>query len=853
MPTILAHETPAHTANALPITLHGKLIGREKSLAQVYSHLKTHKAVLIFGAAGIGKTALAGTLASAYTELPGGALWLNVHDSPLDELIVRVGRAYGDLDIANSDVPSGMIGAAASTLNTHKPLLVLDGKPNLQAAADFIRRCADGLPALVVANTPSEGPWTPIEVGPLEEEAAVAMLRALAGLEGQAGIEDDLAELVSILDYMPLAVAVAAGTMRLAKQTPSAYLETFEQIPSSAGADAQLLALTVGFRSLNSALQGLMLMMGALFTGGGSGELLSLVSGAPPETIQQVMTMLSASYLVDRFERGDAPYYRLHEVTRSFAETWLRSSGRLESLQMKVRDTLVEYVKKYSGSHDRLAAEMDNIVAAARWSADSGDRDAVNQLVVGLMQAGDFVNEGGYVYELLALRRLAASFTTAFPAYPPPPPPESAEPAPPSLWDRAARAPEAISGAVIPGEDEEDFDEEPEAELDEETFEDELEDEFEEEFEDEEDFDEQEELEDATLTGIVTETLPEGEAGEIARLQAALRLARQQGDGARKIQLLAEIGERLTKQGQHNEAIPIYNELLSDYEALDETEEMLKTLDTLSALMVKTENSGAAVMHATRGIHLAEELDDEETHMHLLMTLGDARQQLGDSGEAVRAYGQALEIARNRDDSQNEALVLYKLGGAQLDNSDPDAAAQTWEQALRLFRTQGKRDYEGRVLGSLGTAYGELGRWTEAINFHTSALHIAREVKDKEEEALQLSNLGYAAVEANQLGEAVLRYRQALHLAYQANNRENIVSAIVDLTRLLVESRRHLSIAEVLIDEAAALEPNDRDVIRLKERVTNEKLMAQAAGVQLLPVNGTPQQYAANAYTLLEG
>ncbi|NWG16511.1 MAG: tetratricopeptide repeat protein [Chloroflexi bacterium] len=851
MPIILAHETPAHTANALPITLYGKLVGREKSLAQVYSHLKTHKAVLLYGAAGIGKTALAGTLASAYTELPGGVLWLNVHGSPLDELIVRVGRAYGDLDIANSDVPSGMVGAVASTLSSHKPLLVLDGKPNLPAAADFIRRCADGLPALVVANEPVDGPWTPVEVRALDEQAAVALLRALAGLEGQAGIEDDLAELVSILDYTPLAIAVAAGTIRLTKQTPAAYLQTFEQIPSSAGADAKLLALTVGFRSLNSALQGLMLMMGALFTGGGSGELLSLVSGAPPETIQQVMTMLSASYLVDRFERGDAPYYRLHEVTRLFAETWLRSSGRLESLQMKVRDTLVEYIKKFSGSHDRLAAEMENIVAAARWSADSGDRDTVNQIVVSLMQAGDFVNGGGYVYELLALRRLAASFTTPFPAYPPPPPPETAEPAAPSLWGRAEYPPPDVSGAVIPGGDKEDFDEDLEAEPD--AFEDELEDEFDEDFDEEEDFEDEGQIENAALPGLETEALPEGEAGEVARLQAALRQARQQGDGARKIELLAEIGERLAEQGQHNEAIPIFTELLSDYEALDETEEMLRTLDTLSALMVKTENSGAAVMHATRGIHLAEELDDEETHMHLLMTLGDARQQLGDSGEAVRAYGQALEIARNRDDGQNESLALFKLGGAQLDNSDPDAAAQTWEQALRLFRAQGKRDYEGRVLGSLGTAYGEMGRWTESINFHTSALHIAREVKDKEEEALQLSNLGYAAVEANQLGEAVLRYRQALHLAYQANNRDNIVSAIVDLARLLVESPRHLGIVEMLINEAAALEPNDRDVIRLSERVTNEKKLAEANGVQLLPVNGTPQQYAANAYSLLEG
>src|SRR5262249_29690719 len=156
---------------------------------------------------------------------------------------------------------------------------------------------------------------------------------------------------------------------------------------------------------------------------------------------------------------------------------------------------------------------------------------------------------------------------------------------------------------------------------------------------------------------------------------------------------------------------------------------------------------------------------------------------------------------------------------AQLDNSDPDTASETWEQALKLFKTQGKRAFEGRVLGGLGTAYGDLGRWQEAINFHTSALHIAREVKDKEEEALQLSNLGYASVQANQLGEAVLRYRQALHLAYEGNNRDNIVSNIVDLARLLVESQRHLDIAELLVTDALSYDGMNRDLTRLKDRI----------------------------------
>jgi tetratricopeptide (TPR) repeat protein/energy-coupling factor transporter ATP-binding protein EcfA2 len=846
-------EAPAHKAQSLPVMLPGKLVGRDTTLAQVYGQLKANKPILIYGASGIGKTALAATLASAYTELPGGALWFNVDDSPLEELIMRVGRAYDVDDITNSDAPLGMIGAVASTLTTHKPLVVLDGKHNPQATSQFVTRCCEGLPVLIISKDPLEG-WPGVALESLDDAAGVAMLKQL--MNGNGASDDDLDELASILDNIPFALAIAAGTMKIAKQSPADYLTAFEKIPSSAGATPQLLALTIGFRAMNNALQGVLLLLGATFSGGASAELLSLMSGAPEETISQVMGMLANNHFVERLERCDMPYFRLHEITHTFAQTWLRGSQRLETLQTKVRDSLLQYVQKYSidspGAFDHLSAEMDQIVGLARWSAERGERDVVNQLVVNLTQAGDFVSERGYLYELLALRKQASSFTTAFPAYPPPPPPPEdldiegeiiddddedeavSVPRPPgSVFDSLSPRPAAPS--LLDLDDEADDDE------DDEDF-DVDDDDFADDFGDDDD-----------RSLIDTVTLPVEENADLSRLHSALRQARLDDEPGHEVELLVQIGDLQVAQKMENEAIASYTEALSLYEQLEDDEGILQTLDTLSALMAKTENSNAAVMHAARGVKLADDLGDKETRMYLLTTLGDARQQLGESDQAVGAFQSALEIARTDDDEQNEALILFKLGYAQLDNNDADTAAETWEQALKLFKTQGKRSYEGRVLGGLGTAYGELGRWQEAINFHTSALYIAREVKDKDEEALELSNLGYAAIQANQLGEAVTRYRQALHLAYQANNKDNIVSNIVDLARLLVESPRHLDLAELLVNDAMAHDGLNRDLGRLKDRIQQERLLATANGVQQLPLGGTAQQYAENAYRLLEG
>src|SRR5919109_1055644 len=103
MPDSLSHEAPAHEVSSLPVTIPPKLVGRDALLGKIYTRLRENAPIQIFGAPGVGKTALAARLAAAYTEQPGGVLWLNVENSTIEELIVRVGRAYNVPEITNTD------------------------------------------------------------------------------------------------------------------------------------------------------------------------------------------------------------------------------------------------------------------------------------------------------------------------------------------------------------------------------------------------------------------------------------------------------------------------------------------------------------------------------------------------------------------------------------------------------------------------------------------------------------------------------------------------------------------------------------------------------------------------------
>ncbi len=845
MPPFTPHEAPARDLAALPFPRPERPIGRDDVLQDIYAALRLNTAVMVSGAAGLGKTSLAAALAAAYTQQPGGVLWLSGNTSPLASLLVRIGRAYGVREISNSEQPSGTAGAVAALLAQHKPLIVLDDFSDAMVVQSFIKKCADNLPLMLLSETPLQGSWQSIPLMPLNEGDAVKLFKHKAGINDNH-FDEAIAAIARLLQERPYPLALAARAMVAAKQTPPDFLNVVSGVARVNNGHPDTTAVAISYRALHNALQGLILVLGAMPRSAASAELLSMASGTAPEVIDQTINILSQLYLVERFTRYGQSYYRLHKLVAEYAIRTLRGSNRLEALQETVRRVLMTYVEKYSTpgqvEHDRLAAEMDNIMAMAEQTSREGDKATANRLVSLLLRADDFFKERGYLHELLTLRDLGSLSRSAFPAY---------------GEERKAKVDDLDEDDPLGLYDEDDD----LPAIDDEMY---VEDNYEDVADAEEEssfrrsllIEEDEEISDEVLTEprpfpaepVINAPL----SSDPEQLRQALQQARQARDLNRQAQIMQMLGKALVNQGKTTEAIATYNDLVSVQEQLTDDEGLIDTLDMLAALLMKNGSSQAAIMHASRGVQLAAVQGNTDVQINLLLTLGDAQLDLGQSENAARAFSQALELARNIGDEQHEALALYKLGTAHLDNGDADAAIHTWEQARDLFKAQLKRDYEGRVLGGLGNAYADQERWLEAIGYYKSALYIAREVGDREEEGIQLSNLASAQTKAGQLADALLTSRQALHVAYQSDDRDNIVAAILDLVRLMIRSNRLLGIARLLIQDAENLEPNDRDVIALSDEIETKLAAAAARGIEQAPVQGTARDYAANAYALLE-
>ena len=852
----------------LPLRRVGKPVGRDELLRALLSR-EDDEPLILHGAPGMGKTAIAATIASAHLRQQNrSVLWLPVDEAPFAELLIRIARAYGAADLCSAPNPLTIAPFVKDLLTAHQPLIALDGGISDETLSRFRAECAPDLPLIVTSSRAmSGGDGRNQAVGGLSEADAAELFKQKAGIEDES-FDAAAAEIAGQLDGKPLAVALAARSMIISRQSPDECRDGLTELLEECDGDGDAAALTGSFRALNPALSALLTRLGNVPTGEASLPFLRALSDLPAPAIDQSMTILSRLLLVDRFNRGELACYRLHDLTRDF----LRRQAQDDESE-SITDAVRAFIASLDESDESRAAmmnEMRNLVAAASAAAETDDGALAGEIVAAIAERA---RDADYDYEITLLEALREGETLDFDAML-----EAA--------DSAEEADEADAdesqSAAEPADEAGDIDAD---ELKAVTI-DQLRTALHVARENNETerqlqilaaiaklqlnqsrqgdaiatygeaLDIHLEADDTAgaldaldaLAGIVSDAAGKDAPLDAARLNDGLRLAQRHADRERALQIFDAIGKAQIGQKREKDAIETYTIVLEMHDSADDKAGALAALDMLSGLLSRTDGAVSALNHIQRGLQLAAALDDRETEMFLRITSGDARRALGESVTAIEAYEAALAIARERDDAQNEARIMHKLGLAQLDAGDHRGAIAMLESANERFKQDGQRDMEGKVLRGLGEVNASLARYSEAVNFHTSALYIARETDDRDGEGAQLRTLGALLIQADRLPEALTSYRQALHVAYENDDADEIVGVIGELVALMLRNRYLASIAELLISDGLTYAADDRELLRLQSTVQSAKEQAAERGTALAVVAGTAKEYAANAY-----
>ncbi|MEW9555194.1 BTAD domain-containing putative transcriptional regulator [Nonomuraea sp. NPDC050783] len=405
---------PALGAPAAPASRLGlraqlsSFVGRAEELAQVGARLRAGRLVTLIGPGGAGKTRLA---AEAAAQEPGDVCFVPL--APVSEdadVPAAVLAALGVREAlrAAAERPVDPLTRLVTALTGRELLLVLDNCEHLiTATAELTDLLLASCPGLRVLATGREAlgitgesilPVAPLRLPPPEaddplEYPAVRLFadRAAAvrpGFAVDAGTAAHVVRICRALDGLPLAIELAAARLRtMSVADVAARLDDRFRLLARGSRTAlprhQTLHAVVAWSwGLLDADEQRLARRLSVFVGGARPEAAEAVCGLPEE----VLFSLAEKSLVEQV----GGRYRMLETIQAFCAERLADAGEVEA----VRDAHVRYYLDLVLAADarlrtreqlpwlaRLDEESDDVNAAVRWAAESGQVETALRLL----------------------------------------------------------------------------------------------------------------------------------------------------------------------------------------------------------------------------------------------------------------------------------------------------------------------------------------------------------------------------------------------------------------------------------------------------------------------------------------
>jgi tetratricopeptide (TPR) repeat protein len=387
-----------------------RLIGRKRLIAQVTRLLEDHERVLLRGFGGMGKTALAATIAANYVdEGHGDVIWVRAGSVTADGIFDAIGRAFDQQQAVLAADGTAREQVVRHILAKHKGLLVLDDAWNGSALTQVLRALPRRMPLLVTSR--QRFPLDEVvEVGELDADEALKLLEYHARVDYSE--DADARELCHLLGNHAFALEIAGKTLKVYQMSAEELLKRIEEAPhdlsmpagfGDLGRQGIKSLLDASIDALNRDLYDAYVAMGGLLEATATTELVALTLQKEAPAVDTALQELVQRGLMNPREQGGIPYYQLHDLGYSYARNIFM--GQTTTTTVDILDAYRQYVQRHVDDLPYLDVEYNAILEAAEVALQHQHGHLLIDIMKALAMDGMYFAARGHTLRSVSLMR----------------------------------------------------------------------------------------------------------------------------------------------------------------------------------------------------------------------------------------------------------------------------------------------------------------------------------------------------------------------------------------------------------------------------------------------------------------
>jgi tetratricopeptide (TPR) repeat protein len=397
-----------------------QLFGRYDLLFKVVALLDEAKRVLLFGFGGVGKTALAATIADQRIDAgKGTVIWMRLGaekaEAIFDSLVQRLAKEKEKSELGHLTGDPKILAVKNLLAQFEATLLVLDDVWNGQALYRVLKAVPDGMPVLVTSRQrfPKRLKLEPVDVGDLSPDEALRLLGYWAG-EQDYSADEGAHKLCKELGYHPYALEIAGVTLEVDDLKPDALREQIADAPhdvsmpedfAEEGRESVKKLLDRSFDALDAEERVVFRAFGALFAPGATSALLAVYMQREESAVTKPLNVLVRRSLAKRRRVKESNYYYVHALTFSYARTMFRDKGQDDQAMVT---TVQRYVEECAQDFNRLDFDQANILGAAQVADDEA-----RVSIIRILTLDGYFDKRGHTLNYLKLLDRVLKYLTA--------------------------------------------------------------------------------------------------------------------------------------------------------------------------------------------------------------------------------------------------------------------------------------------------------------------------------------------------------------------------------------------------------------------------------------------------------
>ena len=415
---IAYHSTTSAIVATMPDDipdLPRRLIGRKSLLKKVQDLIAEDERVLLRGFGGMGKTALAATIAADYVEAGNGkVIWIRAGSVEAEGLFDAIGRAFDRQQEVLAATGDQQIQIIRHILAENQGLLVLDDAWNSASLARVMKAMPRRMPMLVTSRErfPLD---VVVEINRLDADEALSLLNYHAREDYTA--DTDARALCNLLGNHAFALEIAGKTLKVYSLTPTELLKRIEEAPhdlhmpagfGELGREGVKSLLDASIDALTKPLYDTFVAMGGLFEPTTTADMVSRVMEKPVELVQKSLEQLVQRGLINEREQGGVPFFHLHDLGYSYARSLFITQYRnQQKVIMACRDYAVEH------AHDlpQMDVEYNAILEAVETALQNEQYAVLVDVMKALAVDGTYFAARGHSLRSLNLMQAAIDYS----------------------------------------------------------------------------------------------------------------------------------------------------------------------------------------------------------------------------------------------------------------------------------------------------------------------------------------------------------------------------------------------------------------------------------------------------------